>query len=152
MHSALHSGLAWQILHYNPISPYIQKYFEIRPISTGFGLRAMHAEIFRVSTNFDRICITRVLVTARAVVARVLQWQDQTACACCSQTSLNMFSRILHHICTILLLELHAHAAVLTGLNLFLVQFHHNFIICMRALLSCRQVQTFSFVDLPIAP
>jgi hypothetical protein len=55
MHSALHSGLAWQILHYYPISPYIQKYFEFRPISTGFGLRAMHAEIFQVSTNFDRI-------------------------------------------------------------------------------------------------
>jgi hypothetical protein len=36
--------------------------------------------------------------------------------------------------------KLHARAAVLTGLNLFLVQFHHAFIIFMRALLSCRQV------------
>jgi hypothetical protein len=36
--------------------------------------------------------------------------------------------------------KLQARAAVLTGLNLFLVQFHHAFIICMRALLSSRQV------------
>jgi hypothetical protein len=31
--------------------------------------------------------------------------------------------------------KLHARAAVLTGLSLFLVQFHHAFIICMRALI-----------------
>jgi hypothetical protein len=31
-------------------------------------------------------------------------------------------------------------------LDLFLVQFHHAFIICMRALLSSRQVQTCSVV------
>jgi hypothetical protein len=42
--------------------------------------------------------------------------------------------------------KLHARAAVLTGLNLFLVQFHHAFFICMRALLSSRQVQTCSVV------
>jgi hypothetical protein len=42
--------------------------------------------------------------------------------------------------------KLHAHAAVLTGLNLFLVQFHHAFIFCMRALLSSRQVKTCSVV------
>jgi hypothetical protein len=30
--------------------------------------------------------------------------------------------------------------------DLFLVQFHHAFIICMRALLSSRQVQTCSLV------
>jgi hypothetical protein len=34
--------------------------------------------------------------------------------------------------------KLHELAAVLTGLNLFLVQFHHAFIFCMRALLSSR--------------
>jgi hypothetical protein len=44
--------------------------------------------------------------------------------------------------------KLHARAAVLNGLNLFLVQFHHAFIICMRALLSSRQVQTCSVVQL----
>jgi hypothetical protein len=40
-------------------SPCIQKYFELWPILTRFGLRAMLSEIFRVSTNFDRIWITR---------------------------------------------------------------------------------------------
>jgi hypothetical protein len=40
----------------------IRKYFEFRPISTGFGLRAMHSEIFRVLTNVDRIWITRALL------------------------------------------------------------------------------------------
>jgi hypothetical protein len=40
--------------------------------------------------------------------------------------------------------KLNARAAVLTGLNLFLVQFHHAFIICMCTLLSSRQVQTCS--------
>jgi hypothetical protein len=73
-----------KIQHYCPISPciqhciaallgkyyiitllYIQKYFEFRLISTGFGLRAMHSEIFRVSTNFDQIWIT----CARTAVA-----------------------------------------------------------------------------------
>jgi hypothetical protein len=43
--------------------------------------------------------------------------------------------------------KLLARAAVLTGLNLFLVQFHHAFIICMRALLSSRQEQTCSVVQ-----
>jgi hypothetical protein len=42
--------------------------------------------------------------------------------------------------------KLHASAVVLTGLNLFLVQFHHAFIICMQALLSSSQVQTCSVV------
>jgi hypothetical protein len=49
--------------------------------------------------------------------------------------------------------KLHARAAVLTGLNLFLVQFHHAFIICMRALLSSRQVKLVQlFLCRPIAP
>jgi hypothetical protein len=42
--------------------------------------------------------------------------------------------------------KLHARAAVQTGFNLFLVQFHHAFIICMRALLFSRRVQTCSVV------
>jgi hypothetical protein len=42
--------------------------------------------------------------------------------------------------------KLQASAAVLTGLNLFLVQFHHAFIFCMCALLSSRQIQTCSVV------
>jgi hypothetical protein len=42
--------------------------------------------------------------------------------------------------------KLHARAAVQTGFNLFLVQFYHAFIICMRALLLSRRVQTCSVV------
>jgi hypothetical protein len=41
---------------------------------------------------------------------------------------------------------LYARAAVQAGFNLFLVQFHQAFIICMRALLFSRQVQTCSVV------
>jgi hypothetical protein len=48
--------------------------------------------------------------------------------------------------CTWQVTKLLARTAVLTGLNLFLVQFHHAFIICMRALLSSRQEQTCSVV------
>jgi hypothetical protein len=56
MHSALHSSLARQILHYYLISPCIQKYFEFRPISTRFGLRAhciqKYFEYRPISTGF----------------------------------------------------------------------------------------------------
>jgi hypothetical protein len=48
--------------------------------------------------------------------------------------------------------KLHARAAVLTGLNLFLVQFHHAFIICMRARAAVQQTGSnlfsCSYVDL----
>jgi hypothetical protein len=57
----------------------------------------------------------------------------------CSSWGDSHYSGAGHH-------ELHARAAVLTGLNLFLVQFHHVFIICMHALLFSRQVQTCSVV------
>jgi hypothetical protein len=49
-------GKYYIIMYY--VLLYIQKYFEFRLISTEFGLRAMHSEIFRVSTNFDQIWIT----------------------------------------------------------------------------------------------
>jgi hypothetical protein len=51
-----------------------------------------------------------------------------------------VFDRSHHTVLQWQVTKLHARAAVLTGLNLFLVQFHHAFIICMRALLSSRQV------------
>jgi hypothetical protein len=58
--------------------------------------------------------------------------------------SLRSHRSVLH--CNWQVTTLHARAAVLTGLNLFLVQFHHAFIFCMRALLSSRQVKTCSVV------
>jgi hypothetical protein len=68
------------------------------------------------STNFDRFDARARLLCSHYTV---LQWQ---------------------------VTKLHARAAVQTGFNLFLVQFHHAFIICMRALLFSRQVQTCSVV------
>jgi hypothetical protein len=71
---------------------------------------ALHS---RLARQFDKCRPNLMRALARSAVTPLLQWQ---------------------------VTKLHACAAVRTGLSLFLVQFHHAFINCMRALLSSRQV------------
>jgi hypothetical protein len=110
MHSALHmhSSLARQILHYYPIFSMHSEIFRVMTnfdqiwiMRDAFGnissfdqfrpdLDYARRDAFRNISSFDQF--RPHLDYARACErASVLQWQDQTACACCSQTSPNVF-------------------------------------------------------------